>query len=261
MGIIDLFKRKQKNREADEDTKRTQAISSDSSDWASNIEFLYFPTDEELKNYLIADLIGSPAEQILVVGGVSLFEGFDPVIFSDHEFLVNDRMSLSWLCTICQQIRDSNSKHILVTNFPREANPPKVRFVETPWYIAKADGDIAGTVREISAPADTSLNLCELDDAKTKLAIYFVYVNASSYYKSVLVAQGCPPKTPVACKVLSSSNDNGLLYNERAKLKSIESPSEQRAIMIKASEELEALCLSNEAYKEKAHYSGGILGP
>lgn len=228
-----------------------------SHDWAKDIDFIYFSTDEEMKRLLITDIKGSQVERILVVGGVNLFEKYDPEMFDKRELLVNDAMSLSRLCKMCQKIRDGDSKSVLVTNFPRETDPPKVRYVEFPGGIAKANGSISGKAIEVSAPSGTSLSLCT--SPETQLAIYFIYVSALSYYRSVFDAQKCKPNTLVDCKVLSSTNDSGLLFDERRQLDLEKNPVKQKAMMIKASEDLETQCLCKEESRETAQYSGGIL--
>jgi hypothetical protein len=248
--VKNWFKRK-KNR--NDENKKLPVLNN----WATYIDFVFFPNDDEMKRHLITDVKNSKAERILVVGGVNLFEGDNPAIFGDRELLINNTMSLNKLCKMCQKIRNSDHKSVLVTNFPRKTDPPTVRYVEFPGGIAKADGQLPGKVMEVSAPPGTSLSVCS--NSQTKLAIYFVNISASSYYKSVFSAQNCESKTLVKCKVLSSQNNNGLLYNERRRLALTKDPSEQRVMLIKASEDLETQSLINESYRETTQYSGGIL--
>ncbi len=240
--------------------RTTTPTLSHSSEWAGTMEFLYFPTDESLKNYLIPDIAGSQAERVLVVGGIHLFRGLDASVLSGRELYVNDKMSLGWLFETSQQIRERNSRAVVVTNFPRETDRPKVRYVATSWGIAKADGQVGGTVREISAPANTSLSLTLPSDDKTKLSIYFIYVHAVSYYQTVLMAQGVPTKPFLTCKVLSSAEDKGLLIDDIAKLPSL-SASEQKDVLMRTSELMEQICEFKKEYRERPQYSGGILGP
>jgi len=230
------------------------------SGWANNMEFRYLPDEESLKNYLNADIANSPADRILVVGGQDLFKSLKANTLGGLILHVNPGI-LEWLCRTCQEIRDSDSRAILVTNFPRESSPPKIRFVVSRVGIAKADGRIGGVVRECSAPAGTSLSLCKPNDERTKLSIYFIGVYAVSYYESVLKAQGSPPKTLVCCKVLSWNEDIGVAIDDRAKLARSKSPSQRRAILVEASENIETMCQAVEEYRETPQYSGGILVP
>jgi hypothetical protein len=249
-----------------------------SSDWMSNIDLEYFPTEEKMKSSLLADLTVSNAERILVVGGNFLFKGINPTIFGDRELHINWKQSFSWLCKTCEQVRESKKKAIVVSDFPRESNPPRVRFVEISGAIYKADGKIGGTLREITAPRGTSLILYKQESAqgsgwrllrtkedktalpdKIDIAIYFVGLRAPSYYESVLKAQGCPPKIPVVCKCFSERGDPDLTYTERKAL-NVSSSSDAKEILTGASEDLEVFVRLGKASPESFGYSGGVLG-
>lgn len=230
---------------------------SNASNFFDAFEFSYFTNLEEMTKHILSEFVNSNANKILYVGGLpfrrpyedekSLYEKLSRKYNIKYKLYINDNCSLKYLCQAAREIRNSKENSILISNFPRDWDPPKYNY-----YDSKGNPVIA------SSPIGTSLMLCEADSPEDNLSVYFEGIMAESYYSSVLASQGCPPRKPLTCKIISWSEDNSLLFQERNQLASSNS-FKQRDILINAIEKIEKDAQNNMAIRDYPCYKGGIL--
>lgn len=231
--------------------------------WANHIEFIFFPYPSEntLRNHLLAELGNYEIDRILVVGGWSkLWNDIGTQGVPGYNIHVNKDCSLKWLCETCKQIRHSSSREIIVTNFPRKSNPPRVRYTLVPGgFISKADNKFPGSTVDVVLK-DASLSLLGKDVPSMKMAVFFVGIYAKSYYFSVISSQDHWTSSIVTSKVLVHSNDPYLRTSDHARLSECRSVA-CRSILIEVSENIEQAVQTGKLHPECPAYSGGVLGP
>jgi hypothetical protein len=226
--------------------------------WARGTEFSYFGDQEALKRHLLDEIARSGADRILVVGGQELLRELDGATLAGYELHVNVGI-LEWLGRMCERIRTSHAKHVLVSHFPREWNPPTVTYQVADTGIYKAYLPLGGSLKTVRAPSGTSLALLEPHEPRTRLAVYFVGLYAVSYYQSVLASQRTTSKTFSACKILVGPDDPSVAIVHRRDLAQLEDDASRAAKLIEVSEEVEELCTLDPASRETIAYSGGLL--
>ena len=225
--------------------------------WSEGMEFSYFLTDAELREYLGAELEKSPADNILVVGGVKLFENGTGTI-GGRRVLINKPRSLGWLCDACRSVRESEERSILISNYPRDWQPPRVRFVQAGTLIAKAE--IGGMVEEVSCGIDASLQLCQANDQRM-LGIYFVHDYAAGYLNCVISSQGYPQTKAIVCQVLASGDEVSVTADTHEKLKAETDKAKVQEILIGIAGDMELLGERERRMQETVYWTGEVLGP
>jgi hypothetical protein len=219
------------------------------------------------------DLAERKVDKIVVISGLEKLKSLSSHQFPGYEYLYNTWRYFGWLLKICEYAREVQHPQIIISPFPRYWNPPKIKVVQAnfdPNIFAKADGSIDGRVYEVEAsagrqlmnnPDKITLNVIDETDHDTTLAIYFLGLHATSYYREVLASQGCPPREPVICKVISGPGDPALNPSETQRLRSASDTEQQSRILREASETLEQFCKSSAQRRERAEYTGGVLIP
>lgn len=138
---------------------------------------------ERIRSQIITDILTYLPERILITPSPSDFilEGLripeNQAEISEYDILCNSDISLSWLCQSAADVRASDNKTILMSNYPRETNPPRVHYFE------------AGSRKTVEAPAGTSLQLADEQDGRTRVAIYLVGMFADSYVTNLYTSQ------------------------------------------------------------------------
>jgi hypothetical protein len=263
MGILNrLFGKNEKKTTAGQnaDEHRKQIAKDYPENWLQGFEFLNFQTEEMLKDHLFQTIENSNPQRVLIVGGTNLFRNLTNNQLPKFDIYINSIDDLGWLCEFCKQVRRNQTPAIVISNFPREYAPPKVRFVVGSNYVAKV-GNLGGTVYETVAPPGASVALCEKNDQKSTMSIFFYGIHALSYYDAVLKSQSRRPDQLITCAVLTTPSDSNLLIKEGKALESSQNVLEHRKILIGGSVSLElfARFYGNDQYLETTAYSGGIL--
>ncbi len=225
--------------------------------WSEGMEFFYFPSDAELKEYLVAGLEKSPADNILVVGGVKLFENGTGAI-GGRKVLINKPRSLGWLCDATRTVRESEDRAIVISNYPRDWQPPRVRYVQAGTLIAKAE--IGGMVEEVSAGVDTSLELCKPGDGRT-LGIFFVHDYAAGYLNAVVMSQGIPRTRTIVCQVLASGDEISVPAAEHELLRAETDKAKVQEMLMKVAGDMELVGERERRMQETVFWTGEVLGP
>ncbi len=240
---------------------------------ATKIEFVACPSVDAMIDTLRDELKAIKADKVVVVSGFENLKSLSGAQFEGYEYLYNSYGYFGWLLKICEYARESRRPQIIVSRFPRHWNPPKIKVVQASFdanIFAIADGSIGGTVHEIDASAGAqfmrnpnriTLNVIEEGDGAATLAIYFLGLHAASYYRELLASQGCPPRDPVVCKVISGSGDPALYTAHIERLRAAGDTQQQTVILREASDELERFCTSSPERREKNEYGGGVLLP
>jgi hypothetical protein len=237
------------------------------------IDFISRPSVDEMIETLLAELNGLKVDKILVISGFEALKSVSESQFTGYEYLYNSFGYFGWLLKICEYARETQRPQIIVSRFPRHWNPPKIKVVQAsfdPNIFAVADGSVGGTVHEISGfagaqfmnnPNKITLNIIDEIDDNKKLGLYFLGLHAASYYREVLASQGCPPRKPNVCKVISGPGDPALELSEHSRLRAAAEPEQQAAVLREASDKLEQFCVTSEQRREKQEFAGGVLVP
>lgn len=267
MGILNhLFGQNKKKSIVDQnaDVFKKQIATEYPENWLQSFKFLCFQTDEMLKDFIFQTIENSNPQRVLIVNGINLFKTITEDQLPKYDFYINSNCNLGWLCEFCGQVRKNKTPAIVISNFPREYAPLKVRYTTGPNFVAKVGdlgGTASGTFRETVAPQEASVALCENNEQKSTMSIFFYGIHAVSYYDAVLKSQSRRPDQLITCAVLATPSDNKLLIKEQEALRLSKNESEHRKILINGSEELEVLArfYGNGQYMETVGYSGGIL--
>jgi hypothetical protein len=223
--------------------------------------------------HLVSQLKKVKADRVLVVSGFVALQSISADEFPGYEYLYNSSGSFGWLLKICEYAREARNPQIIVSRFPRYWNPPRIKVVQAsfnPGMFVTADRAIDGTILEVEAsacaqfmnnPKSITLNVIEENDTNSTLAVYFLGLHASSYYREVLASQGCPPRIPVDCRVISGLDDPALDSEECDRLKDARGLYQKAAILEEVSKTLETFCTSSAQRCEKQEYTGGVLIP
>ncbi|MCX6151416.1 MAG: hypothetical protein NTX22_12870 [Ignavibacteriales bacterium] len=223
--------------------------------YLDSFQFFHFDCLDTLTKFIIDDFNISEANRILYVGGLPLQitlknnkTQYEQTIKNiKKKIFLNDVCSLSKLCNLAKEIRLYESSAILISNFPRDWNPPSYQYF-----------DSSGNTLVAKSLINTSLQICNSNSRNCSISIYFEGIFATSYIKSVLASQGCPPKTPLSCKILSFSEDSNLLIDQRNYLNETDTCN-QKLELIKACERFDELSQSNPERKNQPTYKGNIL--
>jgi hypothetical protein len=219
------------------------------------------------------ELKGLPADKVVVVSGFEKLKSLSGDQFPRYEYLYNSWGYFGWLLKICEYARETRRPQIIVSRFPRHWNPPKIKVVQAnfdPNIFALADGSIGGIVHEIEAsagaqfmnnPNKITLNVIDDKDRDSTLAVYFLGLHATSYYREVLASQGCPPRRPIVSKVISGPDDPALETAEIQRLRSAQNAQQQASLLRGISDKLEQFCTSSAERREKPEFNGGVLLP
>jgi hypothetical protein len=237
------------------------------------VDFISRPSVNEMIETLLAELQELKVDKILVISGFEALKSVSDSQFTGYEYLYNSSGYFGWLLKICEYARETQRPQIIVSRFPRHWNPPKIKVVQAsfdPNIFAVADGSVGGTVHEIPGaagaqfmkyPNKITLSIIDEGDNNKTLGLYFLGLHAASYYREVLASQGCPPRKPVVCKVISGPADPALEYSEHSRLRTAADPEQQAVVLREASDKLEQFCVSSAQRREKQEFAGGVLVP
>lgn len=208
---------------------------------------LFLKSNEAIQEYILADIAKYAPGRVLIISNTTGIECeiVDRLSKSHPEYDLwwNKALSLTWLCETASEIRAKGSKAILVTNYPRETEPPTTRFVTMP----------AGVQRTLSKPG-ASLHLCSDDDKSTLVAIYIIGMFAMGYYKSVYRSLCIGRNNLPRFLVLVYPDDGALIDSEREELAASDDLNDCQVLLEGISGKLE-----NDRDCPGDVYAGGIL--
>lgn len=202
-----------------------------------DIKMMYFPSEQAIVDHIIADINSNLFDRVLVAAGWERFaKPFVEQTRSLREpYIVswNKNHSFSWLCSETRIRRNQMGKRvIIVSNYPRETDPPKVTFWE--------NGAYGQSQRTLAGLDDDSLRLCEKSDIIRRTAVYLIGAYTSGYGKSVFCSQVCCKIENLHFQVLVSASDPSLLDSERKQLDACKDQQDCNRLLVELSEKLEA---------------------
>ena len=144
-------------------------------------EASWHASEEDCIRDFIRDLQSTQPERVLVVGPIdALAAALAKAAQTErlaHRLLVNTEASLTWLGNAVQIVRESVGPSIIVSPYPRRANPPTIN-------VASSTSPRQRTV----VLENVSLALRESGD-KVSVGIYLIGLYSSGYWKSVQESQ------------------------------------------------------------------------
>jgi HEAT repeat protein len=145
------------------------------------IEMRFFSSETAVSEYILAQIEELEPVRVLIIGGSVSFAQSLTGQLSDqngaYEVLWNEHESLQWLCDTAAQVRIDRKRTILISNYPRQTDPPTTQF--------RDENELVKVVR---MPQGTSLALC-LDGEQASVAIFLVGMYSMGYCKNVYESQ------------------------------------------------------------------------
>jgi tetratricopeptide (TPR) repeat protein len=202
-----------------------------------DIRMLYFSSEQAIRDHIIVDINANLYDRVLVAAGWERFAKpfFQQACNLKEPYIVswNKKHSFYWLCHETFIRRNQVGKRvIIVSNYPRETDPPRVTFWENSAAGAKQ--------RTLIGMNDDSLRLCNKLDIIRRTAVYLVGAYTSSYIKSVFSSQACGKIGNLHFQVLVCASDPSLLDSERKQLEACKNQQECHRLLVELSEKLEA---------------------
>lgn len=174
-------------------------------------QYVLASSQDEIRSQIITDITTYSPDLILITGGYYDFilEGLKAskrqIGISKYEILCNKDISLSWLCKTAAEIRANGRKTILMSNYPRETDPPLVRYRQE------------GRLITVEMPVGTSLQLCDKQDESTRLAIYLIGMFAEEYITNLYTSQAQGREQHTRLQMLVEGPDlSRLVWSEEA---------------------------------------------
>jgi hypothetical protein len=220
-------------------------------------QMLFFKLEEDLREYIIADIKKFSPDRILVAGGGTGFNSTFVEQLGDLAaqyvlFRNENPPSLSRLCQMVEEIRKKRRKAILLSNYPRETDPPTTYFKDSTRVVSPA---MPGSgQRTVKMPTGTSLRLCDANDTKTRVAGYVVGMHAKGYYDNFHRSQASGRENLTRIQFLVSSGDNQVYTAVMQELLSCSDAADCQRILEDYSNDIE-----NDPGWRVVGYSGGIL--
>jgi hypothetical protein len=198
-----------------------------------DIKMLFLGSEGAVIQHILAETQRLSPERVLVAGGGKNFsealkKALKP-LSAQYQVFWNESYSLRWLCRKVEEIRTRGGKAILLSNYPRETDPPSTSYLEN-----------GVTPKKITMPAETSLRLCAPGDTSTRVAIYLVGAYTMSYCKNVYFSQVLGRQKATTFQVLVSPGANDLMNREVERLNRCRERTESQRILREIAEALDA---------------------
>ncbi len=201
-----------------------------------------FPASDMLQ-YVVSETKRAKPAKVLIIANPFQLRDFDKEWNSlwgetadNYELHVNATQSLSWLCDTAKKIRSGRGKDLLLSDYPREWDPPSL-----------GSG--------FQMPKGTSLQLADAKDAAAMCVVYLFGLHAISYCAKVSNSQAKGRAGVTRMEVLVTEYDRGITDNEREKLHLLSGPAEQEEFLRTISTKLEDFQTGFHAWR----YHGNIV--
>lgn len=211
------------------------------------IKMLSFERWDAIGEHIAREINTISPERVLIIGGdsrwsKSLVEQLRQKT-DKYEVLLNQACSLRWLCDTVNSIRVEQKRAILLSNFPRETDPPTTHYLENGVIL-----------RTVTMPKGTSLSLCDPHDQTTTVFVFLIGAYAMGYCDSVYRSQATGREDKTQFQVLVHSSGRALLGSEIGQLKACSSEIERQRMLWEIAQKLE-----QDPNPPPVAYSGGIL--